>query len=143
MSKKTNFQRFSAIVSGKEYSFNAWTTSTRNGSCHVVESVDYPTTKTRITWEGRTWESFRYEKVLRRAIKKLPAEIQPGLLAQIVDKTERAEREKAGVQFDQFKALHGSLNDENKKRLQSLPPVQTEDQARAVMGYMGFLALMQ
>ena len=144
MTKKRNFEHFACIVDGVTYNFKAYTTDTRSGFCHTVVSEDYAVTDTKVSYCNRTWESFRYESALRRAIAKFPAGMQPAMTAQLIEHKAAEEEKRAADMFDRFQALHSGLSDENKKRLaDSGIEIQTEDQARAVMGLMGLMTLLQ
>lgn len=139
-----NCAEFVAHVNGNEYRFEAYTTNTRNGFCHTVVSLDYNTTETKVSYLNRTWERFRYETALSRAIDKFPKAMQPALTRQLIDRVADDEKEKAEGMFNSFKSLHDGLNDENKKRLaDSGIMVQSESDARAVMGLMALMTLFQ
>lgn len=144
MVQKRNIQEFSCKVNGNEFRFKAYTTSTRNGFCHTVVSLDYPVRDTKVSYYNRTWERFDYESALSRMIDKFPKEMQGAMTRQLIDRQAAEEEEKAEAMFQNFKALHDGLNAENKKRLaDSGITIQNEGDARAVMGLMGLLTLMQ
>ena len=144
MTQKRNVQEFSAVVDGRTFRFEAYTTSTRNGFCHTVISIDYNTTDTKVSYYNRTWESFCYETALSRAIDKFPARMQDALRRQIIERKSAEESERAEAMFNSFKKLHDGLNDENKARLANSGIVMHDEaDARAVMGLMGLMTLMQ
>jgi len=143
---RTHYNRteFVAHVNGKEYRFKAYTNDTRAGFCHRVESLDYGVTDTVVSYLNRTWERFDYETALERMISKFPKSMQPELTRQLIDRVADEEKEKAEGMFNSFKSLHDGLSEENKKRLaDSGIMVQSEGDARAVMGLMGLLTIMQ
>lgn len=144
MNKQYNVRYFTAKVNGEEISFRCHTTSTRTGFCHTAACQTYNTTDTKVSYYNRTWERFDYETVLRRAIEKLPKEVREATYAQIIDGKAAEEEQRAEAMFQSFKSLHDSLNAENKKRLADSGIVMhDEGDARAVMGLMGLMALMQ
>ena len=128
---------FSAEVSGKTYTFKC---SAAPGS-HTC--VDQDGRKTRYTYGNRPWESFQFETVLSKAIAKCPAKDRPALVAEILHKTEKEERERCEQQLDAFKGLYDGLNAENKERMKRYPTLQSEGDVRACMGFMALLSLMQ
>lgn len=128
---------FSAEVFGKTYTFKC-TAAPGSHTC-----VDQDGRKTRYSYGNRTWESFRFETVLSKAIAKCPADARPILEAEILHKTARAEHERCEQEFASFKALYDGLNDENKERMKSFPTLQSEGDVRACMGFMALLGLMQ
>lgn len=143
MVQKRNVKWFSAKVNGKEYSFKCYTTWTRNGFCHTVVSWDYSTTDTKVSYLNRTWERFDYETALKRAIRKFPEGMQKELYDQIIEGKAAEEEKKAEAMLSSFEKLYNGLNDENKERMKNYPTIQTEDDARACMGLMGLMTLMQ
>ena len=146
MSKQYDTRYFTAKVNGKEIEFRCYTTDTRNGYCHTAHYVgwDYDITDTKVSLCGRTWERFEYESVLKRAIKKLPREIQQQVYDQIIDGKAAEEEKKAEEQFQAFKDLHSSLSAENKERLaNSGIEIHSEEDARGVMGLMALMNIMQ
>lgn len=143
MVRKYSHAEFSAIVDGETYRFHAYTTNTRNGFCHTVESLDYGVSDTKVSYCNRTWERFEYETALRSMIRKFPKSMQKALTDQLIEHKSAEEAAKADAMFDNFKSLYDGLNEENKARMAKLPPMQNESDARAYMGYMGLLTLMQ
>lgn len=142
--KKYNCKEFAALVNGREIRFKCFTTDTRAGFCHTVVSLDYDTTDTKVTYYNRTWERFEYETALSRAIDKLPKDVRETVRRQIIDGEAAEEERRAGAMFDNFKRLHDGLSDENKARLASSGiEIHNEGDARAVMGFMALLSLMQ
>ena len=134
-----NYQIFTAVVDGQEINFRCW--SADKSITHYCE--DEAGRRSRISWGNRTWECFRYESVLRKAIEKYPRAMQPELRAQIIDRTEKEEAERCGADLARFQSLHASLNEDNKNSLAELPQIETEAQASAVFGLMALMVAMQ
>lgn len=146
MVRKYNVQFFTAKVNGEEITLKCYTTSTRLGFCHtatVTTARYHHLSDTKQTYYNRTWERFDYESVLKRAIEKFPKEMREALYDQLIERKSAEEREKAETFLNNFESLYNGLNDENKKRMANLPPMQNEAEARAYMGFMGLLTLMQ
>ena len=142
--KKYNCKDFAARVGDRYVRFACYTTSTRAGFCHTVVSLDYDTTDTKVTYYNRTWERFDYETALKRAIDKLPKDVRETVRRQIIDGEAAAEHEKAEAMFGAFERLHNGLSDENKARLASSGiEIHNEGDARAVMGLMALMSVMQ
>ena len=146
MVKQRDIQYFTAKVNGEEITFRCHTTWTRNGFCHTAHYTgwDYSLTDTKASYYNRTWERFEYESVLKRAIDKLPSDIQQAVRDQIIDHKAAEEEQKAEEQFEAFKNLHESLSDENKERLaNSGIEMHSEEDMRGVMGLMALMRIMQ
>lgn len=140
---RRNSTHFSANINGIEVSFVCYTTSTRYGFCHTAHCLSHDMTDTKVSC-NRTWETFTYETVLSRAIDKLPKSLQEGAREQIIIGGKKKEEERADAMFNSFKKLHDGLTPENKERLaNSGIEIHSEDDARAVMGLMGLMTLMQ
>ena len=146
MSKQYDVRYFTAKVNGKEIEFRCYTTDTRNGFCHTAHYVgwDYDLTDTKASYYNRTWERFKYESVLKRAIEKLPKEVRQQVYGQIIDGKAAEEEQKAEEMVEKFQRLHESLSEENKERLaNSGIEIHSEGDAKAVMGLMALMSLMQ
>ena len=144
--KQYDVRYFSAKVNGKEIEFRCYTTDTRCGFCHTAHYVgwDYDLTDTKASYYNRTWERFEYESVLKRAIDKLPADIQKEVYAQIIEGKAAEEEKKAEDMVKSFEALHSALSTENKERLaNSGIEIHSEEDAHAVMGLMTLMNLMK
>lgn len=141
--KKYGEEWFHAYVNGKEYSFKCYTTNTRSGFCHTVVSWDYDVSNTKVSYCNRTWERFRYESALARAIEKFPKDMQGELREQLIERKFKAVEKECDEQFDRFKNLYDGLNAENKERMKSFPQLESEGDMRLAMGFMGLLTLMQ
>ena len=144
--KQYDVRYFSAKVNGKEIEFRCYTTNTRCGFCHTAHYVgwDYDLTDTKASYYNRTWERFEYESVLKRAIDKLPADIQKEVYAQIIEGKAAEEEKKAEDMVKSFEALHSALSTEDKERLaNSGIEIHSEEDAHAVMGLMTLMNLMK
>jgi hypothetical protein len=141
-----NTQYFTAKVNGEEITFVCYTTYTRVGFCHTAHLTGwkYTATDTKQTYYNRTWERFDYESVLKRAIEKLPKDIQQAVYDQLIDRKAAEEHEKAEAFIKSFEASYYALTPENKERLaNSGIEVHTEGEAKAVAGLVGLMNLMQ
>ena len=146
MVKQRDIQYFTAKVNGEEITFVCYTTYTRVGFCHTAHLMGwrYTASDTKQTYYNRTWERFDYETVLKRAIGKLPADLQKEVYAQIIDHKAAEEEQKAEEQFEAFKTLHEGLSEENKERLaNSGIEITNTAQAKGVMGLMALMQIMQ
>ena len=141
--RRRSFKDFSCTVNGEEYRFKCYTTDTRNGFCHTVESLDYDVPDTKVSYCNRNWESFQYETALRGMIRKFPKGMQEAMTRQLIDGEAAAEHDRCEAQFAQFKGLYDGLNAENKERMTRFPTLQSESDVRACMGFMALLNLMQ
>jgi len=144
--KQYDIQHFTAKVNGEEITFRCYTTDTRSGFCHTAHLMGwkYDITDTKASYYNRTWERFEYESVLKRAIDKLPADIQQPVYDQIIDHKAAEEEKKAEDDFNAFKSLHDSLSPENKERLaNSGIQINSESDMKGVMGLMALMNIMQ
>lgn len=146
MVKHYDIQYFTATVNGQEITFRCHTTDTRNGFCHTAHYCgwDYSLTDTKVSYYNRTWERFTYESVLKRAIDKLPTEVRQQVYDQLIDRKAAEIEERCNRAVEAFKNLHDRLTPENKERLaNSGVEIHSEEDANAVMGLMGLMALTQ
>lgn len=129
---------FTATIDGSTYTFGCHTTDTRNGFCHTC--YDYAHDKTsKVSYYNRTWESFEYETVLRRAIEKCPKRLQQPLTDILIHKKEQEIHEQCEAQVQRFKELHDGLTDKQKELLAQTPPMQSEEDMHRMMGIMGMM----
>lgn len=152
MVKQRNIQHFTAKFNGREINFRCYTTWTRNGFCHTAHCTnwDIDITDTKQSYINRTWERFDYETVLKRAIDKLrketnlTKEVIEEIRAQIIDRKAAEEHEKAEAFLGAFTKMYEGLSPENKETLaKSDIEINTEEDAKAVMGLMGLMTLTQ
>ena len=144
-SKQYDIQYFTAKVNGEEIEFRCYTTNTRCGFCHTAHLMGwkYDITDTKVSYYNRTWERFEYESVLKRAIEKLPNDIQQAVYDQIIDHKAAEEEKQAEDMFNSFKGLYDGLNEENKERLANSGIEVTPKTYSGVMSLMGLMKLMQ
>ena len=150
-------QVFRAEVNGKEFIFTCYGQGTSYGFRHICCEGFSDTTVARYVkddiiakacYYNRTWESFKYETVLRKGIENLyeSDEVKAKLKAILIDKTAQDEHERAEQQVKTFENLWNGLNEKNKEHIRNGLGdnlIQTEEQAHAVMGIMAIMNLMQ
>lgn len=144
--KQYDIQHFTAKVNGEEITFRCYTTDTRSGFCHTAHLMgwSYDITDTKASYYNRTWERFEYESVLKRAIEKLPKDLQQPVYDQIIDHKAAEEEKKADEMVLAFDELHSKLSDENKALLaNSGIEIHSEEDAKSVMGLMAMMSLLQ
>lgn len=146
MVKQYDVRYFTAKVNGEEIGFRCYTTDTRCGFCHTAHLIGwkYSITDTKASYYNRTWERFEYESVLKSAIKKLPKDIQQEVYDQIIDHKAAEEHAKAEAFVNTFSGLYNGLNEDNKETLaKSGIQINSEQDAKAVMGLMAMMNIMQ
>ena len=148
---------FRATVDGREFTFTCYSQGTSYGFRHIccegfsdTEVAKYVKDDiiARVSYSNRTWERFKYETVLRKAINNLyeSDEVKAKLRAVIIDKTEQEEREKCEQQVKAFETLWNGLSDKNKEHIRNgvgENGIQTQEQADVVMGVMQMMSLLQ
>ena len=148
---------FRATVNGQDYTFTCYGQSTSYGFRHICTLGYNDTTECRYvksdiiakaTYYNRTWESFKYETVLHRGIENLNADedTKAQLKAILIDKKAQDEHEKCEQEVKAFENLWNGLTDKNKEHIRNGlgdNGIQTEDQAKAVMGVMALMNIMQ
>lgn len=138
-------QTFSANVNGIVYNFYAHTTDTRNGFCHTIQTyrdLSYYGTDTKVSYYNRTWESFTYETALKRAIEKCPKTDQKALTDILIHKKVQEEHEKCDAFLKKFEGEYNKLSPKNKEILKNSPTIQSEEQARGVLGVMTMMNIL-
>ena len=155
--KLRNREVFETNINGQEFIFTCYSQSTNTGFRHIctlgyndTENIKYIKSDiiSKVVYLNRTWESFRFETVLRKGINNLneSEEVKAKLKAILIDKTAEEEHEKAEQQVKAFENLWNGLNDKNKEHIRNGLGdnlIQTEEQAHAVMGIMAIMNLMQ
>lgn len=149
--KFRDFKTFTATVSdGTEYTFSCLTQSTNYGFRHVccLDFVSNPTSRdifVKACYYNRTWESFKYETVLRKAIEKMDVDedTREELKERIINKTEREEAQACEATLKEFKELYNGLSDKNKEALKNTPPLETGGQVKSVINTMRVMTAMQ
>ena len=148
---------FRATVDGREFTFTCYSQGTRYGFRHIccegysdTEVARYVKDKIigKACYYNRTWESFKYETVLRKAINNLyeSDEVKAKLRAIIIDKTEQEERERCEAQVKAFETLWNGLSEKNKEHIRNgvgENGIQSDEQAQTVMGVMQMMSLLQ
>ena len=141
-----NREVFSANVNGKDYDFTCYTQSTSYGFRHICTEGYNNTTECRYiksdivakaTYYNRTWERFRYETVLYRAIDNVAPdeETKQALIDIIIDKKSEAERIQCEQDLAQFQALYNQTSDKCKEMLSNVT-LQDESDVNLVKGIM-------
>ena len=150
-------QVFETEVNGKTYTFTAYSQSTSYGFRHLCTLGYNDTTKqeyirrdiiAKVVYINRTYESFKYETVLRKAIENLDEtkEVKEKLHKILIERTAEEEHEKCERQVKAFENLWNGLSDKNKEHIRNgvgENGIQSEEQAQAVMAVMGLMSLMQ
>ena len=150
-------QVFRAEVDGQEFIFTCYGQGTSYGFRHICTLGYNDTTVARYVrddiiakacYYNRTWESFKYETVLIKGIENLneSKEVKEKLHKILIEKTAEDEREKCEQQVKAFENLWNGLNDKNKDHIRNGLGdnlIQSEEQAKTVMGVMALMNLMQ
>lgn len=118
--KLRNREVFRAEVNGKNYTFTCYTQDTSYGFRHVccegfsnTDNASYIKNDiiAKATYYNRTWESFRYETVLKKAIELQPKEDREQLKAILIDKRNIEEHEKCEKEMKAFENLYNQTSD--------------------------------
>lgn len=145
--KRRNIQSFEAQVNGNDYEFYCYTTSTRNGFCHTVQTYcDYRNieTDTKVSYCNRTWERFDYETALSKAIDKCPKADREALREIIIERKAKSEHEAAEAFVNSFATAFNGLNDQYKERVRNaVGVIETKEQADAAMAVTQLAGLFQ
>lgn len=141
--KHYNDQTFTFVINGQHVAMYAYTTRTRNGFCHHIETWaenEKYGEHTRVSYINRTWERFKYESVLQRAAEKFGKATRAALLNEI-DAIARTESEKCQKWLQAFQANYQALSSEQKQFLQDhTPAIETKDQADTVAATVALMA---
>ena len=139
---------FRATVNGEEFTFTCYGQGTSYGFRHICTLGYNDTTVARYvkddiiakaSYYNRTWESFKYETVLRRAIDNLDVseDTRAKLKAIIIDKTAQDEHEKCEKEVQAFKALYDKTSDSFKERMANSDfMINSEDDVKLAKGLM-------
>lgn len=145
---------FRATVNGQDFTFTCYGQGTSYGFRHICTLGYNDTTVARYVkddiiakacYYNRTWESFKYETVLRQAINNLDVseDTRAKLKAIIIDKTAQDEHEKCEKEVESFKALYDKTSDSFKDRIANSGIImQNDDDVQAVKGLMMLDILM-
>ena len=148
---------FRATVNGEQFTFTCYSQGTSYGFRHICCLGFSDTTVARYVkndiiakacYYNRTYESFKYETVLRKAINNLDVtdEVKEQLRAIIIDKTEQEERERCEREVKAFETLFNGLSEANKEHIRNgvgENGIQSEEQANMVMGVMKMMTIFQ
>lgn len=139
---------FRATANGQDFTFTCYGQGTSYGFRHICTLGYNDTTVARYIkddiiakacYYNRTWESFKYETVLRKAINNLDVDedTRAKLKAIIIDKTAQDEHEKCEAEVEAFKALYDKTSDSFKDRIANSGIImQNDDDVKAVKGLM-------
>ena len=134
----------------EKYTFTCYTQSTSYGFRHIATLGHNNTTTckyikndimAKCCYTNRTWECFKYETVLNKAINNLeaPKDIKKKLKAILIDKTETEVRAEAENFLEDFKNTFESLSDKNKQHVRNGLGdnlITSEEQAKGVLSVM-------
>ena len=148
---------FETEVNGKKYVFTCYTQNTSYGFRHICTYGFNNTTECRLvkddiigrcSYYNRTWECFRYQSVLRKAIRNLNTDNQTkeDLNTILVKREEIKRREQAEREVKAFETLWNGLTEKNKQHIRNGLGdnlIQTEEQAKAVTSVMKMMTLFQ
>ena len=135
---------FRAEVNGNSYTFTCYSQSTSYGFRHICCEGFSNTSVCRYvagdiiakaTYYNRTWESFKYETVLRKAIEKQPKADQEQLKAILIDKRNQEEHEQCEREFKAFENLYNRTSDKFKDVAQNIV-MNDEKDMQIVKGIM-------
>lgn len=144
MAKIFNNQTFTFIVNEQPVAIYCDTTHVPTGFLHHAYLCGFGRKfkHSRIKYINRTWESFNYESVLKAAAAKLKKVDREALLLEI-ETYKNNEREKYKKLLAAFEQNYKSLSTEQKDFIKAhTPHIETANQARAVAGVVGCLAVM-
>lgn len=143
--KTYNLKTFTFTVNGETFSFYCETTNTRSGFCHhaYLWGLGYHGEHTRVSYYNRTWESFGYETVMRRAVEKItPKAIRPAIHLEL-DAITMREHEKCEAFLKAFTADYSKLSSEQKQFVADhTPEITNRDQADAVHSTVKLMGLL-
>ena len=148
---------FRAEVDGRKFTFTCYGQGTSYGFRHICTLGYSDTTVARYVkddiiakacYYNRTYESFKYETVLRKGISNLDEskEVKQKLHDILIDHKAQEEHEQAEKDIATFESLWNGLSDKNKQHIRNGLGdnlIQSEEQAHAVMGVMALMNLMQ
>ena len=142
--KRYNQESFEANVNGRNYTFYAYTTNTRHGFCHTIQTLCEGSwlSDTKVSYWNQTWERFRYESALSRAIDKCLKRDQEQLREIIIERKAKKEQEECEKFINRFEAMHNALSDENKERLKEVTGGHLGSEAEAHAAYATGLLML-
>ena len=140
MRKQYNNQTFTATVNGETFTFNCYTTSTRNGFCHHVKTLGYDD-HTRVSYFNRTWEAFDYQAALAKHIEKFPKAYRKELHEILVERKAKEIHEACERRMKAFEENYNKLTDNQKEALKGCE-VHSESEANTLHALVGTMALL-
>lgn len=120
----------------------------RNGYAHecyltITDNDNQTYTATGLArWQGRTWESFKYESCIKDAIDELPEHLQQLATQELIKDTQEAERAESERFLNTFKSEYDKLPNSTKDVLSNVT-LQTEQDAKCVLGIMTMINLLK
>lgn len=141
-----NHKSFVAYLTEDEYIIlHCSTQNTRYGFRHVCDfrrpgEMSY--TRAKCCYYNRTWESFRYESVLREAARKLPPEWTAAIRA-TCEKVAAEEKAAAEKMFNDFKSAWTAAPEGVKNIIANGPSITTPEHAAVATGILQAAALME
>lgn len=142
--KYYNHKNFDVELSKDEYiTLQCSTQNTRYGFRHVCDFIapgERFFTRAKCCYYNRTWESFKYESVLREAARKLPPEWSAAVW-ELCEKI-AAEEHAAERMYSDFKSAYDAAPAGVKNALRNTT-ITSEDDARAITGILKAAAIME
>ena len=148
---------FRATVDEQEFTFTCYSQSTSYGFRHIccegfsdtdVAKYVRDDIIAKATYYNRTWERFKYETVLRKAIENLyeTDEVKQKLKDILIEHKAQKEHEECEKQVKAFETLFNGLSEKNKEHIRNgvgENGIQSKEQAQMVMGVMQMMTLLQ
>lgn len=135
--RKYNYKNFSCTLpNGKTVMFVCWAQKTSYGFRHLCKNIDDNVEYTaKACYYNRTWESFEYETVLKKAIETLPKEIQVYVSVNIINRTRESVKRECENFTKAFKMEYEKLTPAMKE-LMAKQTIETEAQAKSTLAVM-------
>ena len=147
---------FETEINGQTYTFTCYGQDTSYGFRHICTLGYNDTTNckyiksdiiAKATYYNRTWECFRYQTVLNRAIENLSVDdkTKADLKTVLIDRKQLETQKESEDFVEDFKNTWENLSEENKQHVRNGLGdnlLQTEEQAKAVLGIMKFMNVM-
>jgi hypothetical protein len=121
------------------------TQKTRYGFRHVCDfrrPGEYSYTRAKCCYYNRTWESFRYESVLKEAARKMQPEHAAAVRA-MLEKESAKEHAAAEKMYNDFKAAWNNAPEGVKQVIADGPAIKTPEHAALVTGILQAAALLK
>lgn len=142
MNKRYNEQEFECKVNNHTYIFYCWTENTRYGFRHLCKNLDnsYEKYTSKCCYYNRTWERFRYESVLSKAIEQLENDKEQVRAILIEGKAEQ-DRKECEQFFNTFQKEYNKLPNSTKETLKNVT-VNSEEQAKTLLTSMKMINIL-